>query len=320
MKKKLKKFHPAFAKLKHLARCDYKRAITNRLNLAETPDGFASHYEPFVALEETIISEYRTLSEEANPSSPKFNQISYCVWHASLRCLELDRQFTKGGVPGDQECLCPTLAIQKDLADLFIKTEYPDDLGLNDIAWDHGIVFFDKGMNNGSFSQYPCWLAFAKTEFSNSEVPGLFMGIPMRNGDSAWRLTHLPLGQKDFGVNTEGMQHITLDETGYISTLTRVFANFLAYTSSIPEEDLPSSAPPRPKGFGDNPIKSRKERSVRLFRETTHNKQSPVPRTTPATHASPRTHWRRGHWRRVACGKQFSERQLRWIKPVLVNS
>lgn len=320
MKKKAKKFHPAFAKLKRLVKCDYKKSIVNRLNLTETPDGFASHYEPFVVLEEMIISEYRTLSEEANPSSPRFDQVSYCVWHSSLRCLELDPQSTSGELPGNKECLCPTLAIQKDLIDLFMKTEYPDDLGLSDIAWDHGIVFFDKGMNKGSFSQHPCWLAFAKTELSDSDVPALFIGIPVRDGSSAWRLTHLPLGQKDFNLNGNSTQRIDAGETDYISTLTKIFANFLAYTSSIPAENLPSSAPPKPKGFGDNLLKGRTERSVRLFRETIHNKQSPALRATPTSHASPRTHWRRGHWRRVACGKQFSDRQLRWIKPVLVNS
>jgi len=42
--------------------------------------------------------------------------------------------------------------------------------------------------------------------------------------------------------------------------------------------------------------------------------------TSPhSTHASPRTHWRRGHWLRVALGEQRQEREWRWIQPVLVN-
>ena len=31
-------------------------------------------------------------------------------------------------------------------------------------------------------------------------------------------------------------------------------------------------------------------------------------------------HWRRGHWRNQACGKQLSERKLKWIKPTIVRS
>lgn len=37
------------------------------------------------------------------------------------------------------------------------------------------------------------------------------------------------------------------------------------------------------------------------------------------THASPRTHWRRGHTRLVAYGKGRTERRPHWIEPVLVN-
>jgi hypothetical protein len=37
------------------------------------------------------------------------------------------------------------------------------------------------------------------------------------------------------------------------------------------------------------------------------------------THASPRSHWRRGHWRNQPCGEKSSERKIVWIKPVLVK-
>jgi hypothetical protein len=38
------------------------------------------------------------------------------------------------------------------------------------------------------------------------------------------------------------------------------------------------------------------------------------------THASPTTHWRRGHWRQQPYGEGRSERRLAWIKPTLVGS
>lgn len=34
---------------------------------------------------------------------------------------------------------------------------------------------------------------------------------------------------------------------------------------------------------------------------------------------SVRPHWRRGHWRHAACGKQRKQRRLVWIKPIYVN-
>lgn len=39
------------------------------------------------------------------------------------------------------------------------------------------------------------------------------------------------------------------------------------------------------------------------------------------THASPSTHWRRGHWRRVPTGpREEGNRKWNWIQPVLVNA
>lgn len=38
------------------------------------------------------------------------------------------------------------------------------------------------------------------------------------------------------------------------------------------------------------------------------------------THASPRTHFRRGHFRNQAYGTNYSQRRLQWIEPILVNA
>lgn len=40
--------------------------------------------------------------------------------------------------------------------------------------------------------------------------------------------------------------------------------------------------------------------------------------TAPGTHARPRAHWRRGHFRRVACGEGRTHRLVHWIEPTLV--
>jgi hypothetical protein len=38
------------------------------------------------------------------------------------------------------------------------------------------------------------------------------------------------------------------------------------------------------------------------------------------SHASPSTHWRRGHWRQQPCGEKMQQRKLVWIRPTLINS
>lgn len=44
-------------------------------------------------------------------------------------------------------------------------------------------------------------------------------------------------------------------------------------------------------------------------------------RETPAgTHASPRLHWRRGHFRNQAYGVKHSERKVIWIEPTLIGA
>lgn len=45
---------------------------------------------------------------------------------------------------------------------------------------------------------------------------------------------------------------------------------------------------------------------------------SPVP--GQGTHASPRLHWRRGHWRDQRIGEGRKQRKIVWIQPVLVGS
>lgn len=50
--------------------------------------------------------------------------------------------------------------------------------------------------------------------------------------------------------------------------------------------------------------------------------------TAPASHGETRRvrefanqpHWRRGHWKQVACGRGWQDHRLTWIRPVLVNA
>lgn len=49
-------------------------------------------------------------------------------------------------------------------------------------------------------------------------------------------------------------------------------------------------------------------------------KRASTSKDNKSSHASPRMHWRRGHYRRIACGKGRKQKVWHWIKPTLVGS
>jgi hypothetical protein len=55
------------------------------------------------------------------------------------------------------------------------------------------------------------------------------------------------------------------------------------------------------------------------FKSLTENDNSAMNPTGIGTHKSPRTHWRRGHYKKVAIGKNRMDRKVVWIRPILVN-
>lgn len=92
----------------------------------------------------------------------------------------------------------------------------------------------------------------------------------------------------------------------------------LLYLQTRPEDVTPvnpySLAPVEPK-------QSKKGGKKRYTPLMIGKQFKPRTETVPlgGTHASPRTHWRRGHWRRVAIGEGRGERKWHWFQPVLVN-
>lgn len=99
--------------------------------------------------------------------------------------------------------------------------------------------------------------------------------------------------------------------------------NLYAYLATYPgkSEKIPLSQIYRPSGFYTP--KSPRPQTTRLLdlpQSSSNRKQSrPSNEDHGGTHASPITHWRRGHWRNQVCGEKFSERKMKWIEPVLVN-
>jgi hypothetical protein len=89
----------------------------------------------------------------------------------------------------------------------------------------------------------------------------------------------------------------------------------LQYQPELLSDEPP---PPRPKGFSRSKQPQPTCRSPRwLGKDFKAKTQDSAPGT--GTHASPRTHWRRGHLRRVAIGEGRCDRKVVWIQPRLIN-
>jgi len=100
-----------------------------------------------------------------------------------------------------------------------------------------------------------------------------------------------------------------LEELGVI-----VFGTLLALTAK-PELLTPAQLVKR--------IPARKAESAKEFwTPNLIGKHYQVRSALPAkgTHASPRMHWRRGHFRNQPCGPGLSERKTKWLEPMLINA
>jgi hypothetical protein len=69
-------------------------------------------------------------------------------------------------------------------------------------------------------------------------------------------------------------------------------------------------------------VKATSDRPQREFWTPTYIGKGYYPKREGAsgTHASPRMHWRRGHFRQQAFGVQRSERKVIWLEPCLVSA
>ncbi|MDJ1174887.1 hypothetical protein [Roseofilum capinflatum] len=109
------------------------------------------------------------------------------------------------------------------------------------------------------------------------------------------------------------------NDKAFIDEVNDLCFNFLLYLSTKPEiiEAEPREATKvSGKGFGKSEKRLLEPQMVGAdYKQSIESKRTPG----GGTHASPRTHWRMGHWRRVAIGAGRVERSWRWIKPVLVN-
>lgn len=115
-----------------------------------------------------------------------------------------------------------------------------------------------------------------------------------------------PNAPRDYEISIDDADLVTLDD------VTRIFFNCLYVMAARPEYiemgERVGAAKKTGKEFWTPNIIGRSYVTQR------------DPDAEPGTHASPRMHWRRGHFRRQAIGPGRAEHKMLWIEPVLVNA
>lgn len=110
-------------------------------------------------------------------------------------------------------------------------------------------------------------------------------------------------------------------EEQFHKRIERIVLQTLLYLQIRPDDltpPVPAAVSTKGQGFASN--KSKSERfSPLIIGQQFQPKTERVAGAAHSTHATPRTHWRKGHWRRVAIGEGRQQREWRWIQPVLVN-
>lgn len=139
---------------------------------------------------------------------------------------------------------------------------------------------------------------------------------PLQFKDKAWTFS-----DEMVSVSLGTALSVTQDDQTVIERVSMLVANVLLYLQFRPEEatEPAVSSVASGSGFGKSSDRNRIF-TPRIIGKQHHRPTSEVSRSSPSYRSSPHTHWRRGHWRRVAMGEGRQQRQWRWIEPVLVNA
>ncbi|MFW6359850.1 MAG: hypothetical protein ACOC0N_11655, partial [Chroococcales cyanobacterium] len=117
-----------------------------------------------------------------------------------------------------------------------------------------------------------------------------------------------------------GNHSLSEDDRIFVDRIHNLIVNVLLVLETCP--DLMSNVTStetiaKPKGFGI--AQKQKAANIRYPRWLGKSYKRTVNATPRKHHASPRTHWRRGHWRSLE-GQHWKQNKRVWIKPVLVRA
>jgi len=128
-----------------------------------------------------------------------------------------------------------------------------------------------------------------------------------------------------------GKSDLTPDDRVFIQRIRNLVVNLLLALEYSPAllSDVVDRETTSKQGFGkplaqpSKRIASASVRNTQYPRWLGKNYQPPMSLTaTMGSHASPQSHWRRGHWRILESGegRRWKESKRIWIEPILVNS
>lgn len=192
--------------------------------------------------------------------------------------------------------------IDKNLFDVFSETKPPKSITIDYIFFHSFIIFCPIGAKVKAI--------YCLKDHHNE---GLFYITPYVSCETGLA----PLLTRALEIGKE----IEFDSSIYDShtPITNFVFSFLLWQQSIHDkgdEVIELDAPTRKMGFGKN------SKQIIVPRVIGEGYKPKVVRNyePTGTHASPRTHWRSGHWRQQPCGKKDDPKlKTIWLEPVLVN-
>ena len=330
--KKIKELSEAKARQTEFYKCLTKRTY-RRI------EGYPDYKQIAVALATHLMC-LETGYELRGFSDAAWNAMSHSAWQAY------------------EHPLFPTFAISKDLAEAFLASDLPPHVcGLNR-SFQNALFLFPKLEPLRTPDGYLCQWAFATHFLKGQTVESLPKTIlknftpemlkqverlkspPFEVGRFRWvsevglatiysSIAELPeesdrpiTGDIIFGGNLDfwGESMDAAREEQFTKTIDKLLLQCLLYLQLKP--DAASTSPPSSvrSGSGFRP-KSDPDRPLEPIWIGKDYKPQGVKRPRPyGSHAAPRLHWRRGHWKRVVCGEGRSDRRWAWIEPTLINA
>ena len=251
----------------------------------------------------------------------------------------------------------PVFAITKELAQAFLQTDLPPHVCSVKKSFDNALFLLPE-INLRTPDNYLCQWAFTshflKGEVINTLPKSALSGFnsdvarklerikspPLEVGKLRWvsqvgglatiysSVMELPeegekplTGDIDFGGNLEFWGENTNPETEqqFTRAVDKLLLQTLLYLQMKP--DSVSSIPPSSHQSG-NGFRSRPDPRTPLEPIWVGKDYKPqvLGDRHHGSHASPRLHWRRGHWKRVPVGEGRQSRKWAWIEPTLVNA
>lgn len=237
----------------------------------------------------------------------------------------------------------PTMFLAPDFLEAVKRTDFLDDIEWSTLPlpYESGVFILPRGAVKHPKDGDVAFIFYSRDrKGSTPNVPGVvgpielprdgfsFVALCPENDDPVWYDSHFSpirpyvklrnMFYRSEGEPTPKLPNLTfldedleegdapfLEELGVI-----VFGTFLALNAR-------PSLMTRASRISSS---SKKNRAREFWSPNIIGRDYRLPRQAPSTgtHASPRMHWRRGHFRMQACGHQRQERKQIWIDPMLI--